>query len=136
MTELGPEEEGRILTWKEISETHKTRNGIYQRNGELVSLLTDLGKLTPCYPDFEGDTPDTIFYTGSGRRGDQKKDVRNQALIAAVHSGNSVPLFCKLAVNRWEFKGHWRVIDSEYVYEEKRERMVWRFVLRKVGRVW
>ncbi|QQS40928.1 MAG: hypothetical protein IPM63_16410 [Acidobacteriota bacterium] len=133
MTQLGPEDEGRILTWNEVSETHKTRNGIFQRNGELVSLLTDFGKLTPYYPDFEGDSPDTIFYTGSGRRGDQKKDIRNRALIAAVHSGVSVPLFCKLGVNRWEFKGFWRVVDSEYVFEEKRERMVWRFVLRKVG---
>ncbi|REJ77541.1 MAG: hypothetical protein DWQ47_14295 [Acidobacteria bacterium] len=131
MTELRAEDEGTILTWSEVSETHRTRNGIYQTNGELISLLTDFGRLTPCYPDFEGDSPDTIFYTGSGRRGNQKKDVRNQAMIAAVHSARAVPLFCKLGVNRWEFKGFWRVTDSEYVFEEKRERMVWRFVLRK-----
>ncbi|HUF02923.1 MAG TPA: hypothetical protein VMM38_01975 [Aridibacter sp.] len=132
MAEMEPGEEGRIFTWSEVSATHRTRNGIYQKNGELMSLLTDFGKLTPCYPDFEGDSPDTIFYTGSGRRGDQKRDVRNSALLAAVHSGKSVPLFCKLGVNRWKFLGFWRVVDSEYVFEGKRERMVWRFVLRKV----
>lgn len=126
------DDEGRVMTWNEVNTVHKTRNGIYQRDGQVVSLLTDFGKLTPCYPDFEGDSPDTIFYTGSGRRGDQKKDVRNLALIAAVHSGTAVPLFCKLAVNRWKFLGFWRVTDSEYVYEEHRDRMVWRFVLEKV----
>lgn len=131
MDDFRDEDEGLVFDWASVSRVHKSRNGIYQKNGELVSLLTDLGKLTPCYPDFEGDSPDTIFYTGAGRRGNQKKDVWNRAMIAAVHSGRPVPLFCKLAVNRWKFLGYWRVVDSEYVYEEKRDRMVWRFVLKK-----
>lgn len=131
MHEFGEEDTGRVFTWKEVSRVHRTRNGIYQKNGELVSLLTDFGKLTPCYPDFEGDSPDTIFYTGAGRRGDQKKDIFNSALLSAVHSRKEVPLFCKIGVNRWEFLGFWTVEDGEYVFEERRERMIWRFVLKK-----
>lgn len=111
---------------------HRSRHGIYQRRGQLLSLLTDFGKLTPCYPDFEGDSPDTIFYTGAGRRGNQKKDVYNSSMLEAIHSAAEVPLFCKLGVNRWEFMGFWRVTDAEYVHEEKRDRMVWRFVLKRV----
>lgn len=132
MIEFRESDRGRVFTWAEIGEVHRSRNGIYQRNGKLVSLLTDLGRISPCYPDFEGDSPDTIFYTGAGRRGNQKKDAFNSALIEAVHSRVEVPLFCKLAVNRWEFMGLWRVTDAEYVHEEKRDRMVWRFVLKRV----
>lgn len=132
MEQFRDEDAGLVFDWVSVSRIHKSRNGIYQRNGELVSLLTDFGKLTPCYPDFEGDSPDTIFYTGAGRRGNQRKDAWNSAMIAAAHSRQAVPLFCKLAVNQWRFMGYWRVVDSEYVYEEKRERMVWRFVLKKV----
>jgi hypothetical protein len=131
MSELREIDRGRVFTWSEVNEIHRLRNGIYQRKGRLVSLLTDLGRLTPCYPDFEGDSPDTIFYTGAGRRGDQKRDVFNSALIEAVHTSAKVPLFCKLAVNRWEFTGFWSVTDAEYVHEEKRDRMVWRFVLKR-----
>src|SRR5688572_3008989 len=58
---------GRQFSWAEVSELHKTRNGIYQRNGTVISLLTDFGKINPCYPDFHGDTQNTIHYTGSGR---------------------------------------------------------------------
>ena len=62
--------EGQIISWSEVSQVHKIRNGIYQRNGKLISLLTDFGRINPCYPDAHGRTADTIFYTGNGRRGD------------------------------------------------------------------
>ena len=78
---------GQVYTWSEISKVHKIRNGVYQRNGQLVSLLTDFGRINPCYPDVHGDTESTIFYTGSGRRGDQKLDAQNRALLDAVDSG-------------------------------------------------
>src|SRR4029079_12573106 len=55
---------GEILTWAEVSGIHRIRNGIYHRNGRLVSLLTDFGRINPCYPDFHGDTENTSFYTG------------------------------------------------------------------------
>src|SRR3954464_3171486 len=98
-----------VYTWSEISQIHKTRNGIYQRNGRLISLLTDFGRINPCYPDVHGDKlRRTIFYTGSGRRGDQKLDAANRALLNAIKSKLSVPLFNKLAVGRWEFTGYWR----------------------------
>ncbi len=119
-----------LLTWKEVKAVHRSRNGIYQRNGELVSLLTDFGKLSKCYPDITSDDGSTIFYTGAGRRGDQKTDIYNRALLDAVRSGLSVPLYCKLDVNKWKYLGKWKVVDSDYVYEEKNKRMVWRFVLR------
>ena len=120
---------GTILSWNSVSEVHKIRNGIYQRNGRLVSLPTDFGRINPCYPDAYGDTRDVIFYTGAGRRGDQKLDAPNRALLDAVGSGHSVPLFNKLAVGRWQFTGHWQVRDGAYVFEESRQRMVWRFTL-------
>ena len=124
--ELAP---GDVLSWNDVSEVHRIRNGIYQRNGRLISLLTDFGRINPCYPDFHGETHDTIFYTGSGRRGDQKLDAANRALLNAIKSKLSVPLFNKLGVGRWEFTGFWQVMDGKYVYDEGRGRMIWRFTL-------
>ena len=109
---------GDILTWNDVSEIHKVRNGIYQRHEKLISLLTDFGKLTPCYTDFTGETSDTIFYTGSGRRGDQKLDAANRALINAIETKVCVPLFCKLKVGCWEFLGIWQVKNAEYIFGE------------------
>ena len=121
---------GDIFMWAEVSGVHGVRNGIYQRNGRLISLLTDFGRINPCYPDFHGQTNDTIFYTGAGRRGDQKLDAANRALLDAVESEISVPLFNKLAPGRWEFLGFWRVIEGRYIFEEKQSRMVWKFTLQ------
>lgn len=122
---------GDILPWSRVAELHKIRNGIYQRNDRLISLLTDFGRINPCYPDFHGETPDTIHYTGSGRRGDQKLDAANQALLKAIKIGHAVPLFNKLAVNRWQFVGFFTVIDARYVRDEARDRMIWKFTLQK-----
>jgi len=122
---------GEILTWNEVGETHRSRNGIYQSRGRLVSLLTDFGRINPCYPDFHGDSTDVIHYTGSGRRGDQKLDAANQAMLDAIGSGQAVPLFNKLGVNRWEFLGEWLVTAGDYVKDESRERMVWKFTLKR-----
>ena len=123
---------GDILSWDEVSEIHKIRNGVYHRNGRLISLLTDFGKINPCYPDFHGDTRETIYYTGAGRRGDQKLDSFNQALLNAIDHGHSVPLFNKLAPGRWEFTGMWKVIAAEYIFDEKQSRMTWKFTLQRV----
>ena len=122
---------GDIFSWNDVSKIHRIRNGIYQRKGRLISLLTDFGKINPCYPDFHGETTDTIFYTGAGRRGDQKLDAPNQALMNAVETGIEVPLFNKLAVGRWEFLGFWRVTDGKYIFDEEQKRMVWKFTLKK-----
>ena len=124
-------EVGKVFSWNEVSEIHRSRNGIYQRRGKLVSLLTDFGKINPCYPDFHGDTRDVIHYTGSGRRGNQKLDPANRALLDAIESGISVPLFNKLGVNRWEFMGYWQAADGKYIYDESAERMVWKFTLKR-----
>jgi len=128
MIDLSP---GDVIAWAEVARIHRSRNGIYQRNGILISLLTDFGRINPCYPDFHGDTKETIHYTGSGRRGDQKLDAANRAMVDAIRTGQEVPLFNKLAVNRWEFLGQWRVSDSAYVFDEVRERMVWKFTLSR-----
>ena len=122
---------GAVFSWNEVGEIHKIRNGIYQRGGRLVSLLTDFGKINPCYPDVHGDSPNTIFYTGAGRRGDQRLDSFNRAMFAAIETGHSVPLFNKLAVGRWQFTGFWRVAAGEYVYDAKQDRMVWKFTLQR-----
>lgn len=126
---------GDILSWNDVSYVHKIRNGIYQRNGRLISLLTDFGRINPCYPDFHGDNRDVIYYTGSGRRGDQKLDAANRAMLDAIETKLSVPLFNKLAVGRWEFTGFWRVTEGKYVFDEERQRMVWRFTLGRVKRL-
>jgi len=123
---------GEILSWTEVNEVHKTRNGIYQRNEQLISLLTDFGRINPCYPDFHGETTETIYYTGAGRRGDQKMDAPNRALLRAVGSETAVPLFNKLSVGTWEFMGFWRIVEGNYVFDESQERMVWKFKLERV----
>ena len=120
---------GRIFSWNEVSGIHKVRNGIYQRKGKLISLLTDFGKINPCYPDFHGASDDTLFYTGAGRRGDQRLDLFNQALFNAIESDRAVPLFNKLKVGQWQFLGFWRVCDGKYLFDDTQNRMVWKFQL-------
>lgn len=128
---LEKSEIGDIFSWNEVSEIHRIRNGVYQRNGRLISLLTDFGKINPCYPDIHGDSTDTILYTGAGRRGDQKLDSFNRALFNAVESRHAVPLFNKLTVNRWQFLGFWRVADGKYIFDERQDRMIWSFTLQR-----
>jgi hypothetical protein len=125
-------QKNRTLTWNEVSEIHKVRNGIYQRNGELISLLTDFGKLTPCYTDFTDETSDTILYTGAGRRGDQKLDVWNKAMLDAIEKNVKVPLFCKLKVGCWEFLDFHQITNAEYIFDETTARMVWKFTLKRI----
>ena len=124
-------ETGTIFSWDAVSDIHKIRNGIYQRNGRLISLLTDFGKINPCYPDIHGSSTDTIFYTGAGRRGDQKLDSFNQAMFNAIESKHSVPLFNKLAVGKWQFMGFWRVVSGKYIFDETQNRMIWKFTLER-----
>jgi hypothetical protein len=121
-----------ILSWEEVSRTHKVRNGVYQRDGRLVSLLTDFGRINPCYPDRFGDSEDTLLYTGNGRRGDQYLNPGNRALLAAIESGHSVPLFNKLAVGRWQHMGFWRVKTARQFFDENEQRMLWQFTLERV----
>ena len=121
----------KTYSWNEINEIHKVRHGIYQRNGVLISLLTDFGKINQCYPDAHGETNNTIFYTGAGRRGDQQLNSFNRAMFNAIESKHTVPLFNKLAVGRWEFLGFWRVAKGKYIFDETRNRMIWRFVLER-----
>ena len=132
MTVFNSNNIGRVFSWKDISNVHKVRNGIFQKKGKLVSLLTDFGEINACYPDFTGETKDTIFYTGAGRRGDQKRDVYHRSLHYAIETAVEIPLFCKLKVNQWKFMGYWRVVDAEYVFEAKNKRNIWSFVLKRV----
>lgn len=120
-----------VYSWAEVSRIHRVRNGICQRGGKLVSLLTDFGRINPCYPDFHGETADVIHYTGSGRRGNQKLDATNQAMIDAITSRVPVPLFNKLAVGRWQCLGYWYVTDGVYIFDENADRMVWKFTLQR-----
>lgn len=120
-----------FLTWAEVSRVHKVRNGIYQRSGKLISLLTDFGKINECYPDFHGETEDMIFYTGAGRRGDQQLNSSNRAMFDAIETKHAVPLFNKQRVGGWEFLGFWTVEEGEYIYDEAAKRMIWKFKLVK-----
>jgi hypothetical protein len=121
-----------ILSWEEVNRTHRIRNGVYQRNGLLISLLTDFGRINPCYPDRIAESADTIYYTGNGRRGDQYLNPGNRALLAAIESGHAVPLFNKLAVGRWQHMGFWRVIGGRQIFDEQENRMLWQFTLKRV----
>jgi hypothetical protein len=85
----------------------------------------------PCYPDFHGESNDVLHYTGAGRHGDQKLDPANRALFNAIESGHAVPLFNKLSVGRWEFKGFWKVLEGRYVFDENQNRMLWKFTLQR-----
>jgi hypothetical protein len=123
---------GAILSWAEVNRTHRIQNGVYQKGGRLVSLLTDFGRINPCYPDRQTDAGDTISYTGAGRRGDQHLSPANRALLSAIETGHAVPLFNKLAVGRWQHMGHWRVTNAERRFDEKENRMLWIFTLKKV----
>jgi hypothetical protein len=127
------EQIGQTIGWAEVSKIHKVRHGIYQRKGRLISLLTDFGRINPCYPDTHGKSADTILYTGNGRRGDQKLDAQNRALLYAIDSEIAVPLFNKLAPGRWQFLGYWRVVAGKYLFDEKQGRMVWKFTLTRDG---
>ncbi len=130
---IDSEPPGDILTWAEVQRTHRIRNGVYQRNGRLVSLLTDFGRINPCYPDTHADASGhRIHYTGAGRRGDQQLTPANRALLAAIESGHAVPLFNKLAVGRWRHMGYWRVTEATHQHDPLEDRMLWRFTLEKV----
>ena len=120
-----------ILSWAEVNRTHRIRNGVYQRKGRLISLLTDFGRINPCYPDRQSETGETIYYTGAGRRGDQALSPPNRALLAAIESGHSVPLFNKLSTGRWQHMGYWRVTAARQIYNEAEQRMLWSFTLER-----
>jgi hypothetical protein len=122
-----------VLTWEEVSRTHRVRNGVYHRGGRLVSLLTDFGRINPCYPDALSADGETISYTGEGRHGDQLLTPGNRALLAAIESGHAVPLFNKLGTGRWQLTDRWRVTSAEHRFDEHEQRMLWRFTLRKVS---
>ena len=119
-----------ILSWAEVNLTHRYRTAS-QRGGRLVSLLTDFGRINPCYPDRQAESLDTIYYTGEGRRGDQTLSPGNRALFAAIESGHCVPLFNKLAVGRWQHMGFWRVHAGSHIFDEEENRMLWLFTLKK-----
>ena len=128
---LPPPQSEEILSWAEVNRTHRIRNGVYQRGGRLVSLLTDFGRINPCYPDHLAEDEDTLYYVGNGRRGDQYLNPGNRALLAAIESGHSVPLFNKLAVGRWQHMGFWRVTAARQIFDEREKRMLWQFTLKR-----
>jgi len=120
---------GNFYSWAEVSRVHRVRMGIYQHKGHLISLLTDFGRINPCYPDWQNANGNKIFYTGNGRRGNQTLSMANRALLNAIKSKHGVPLFNKHAVGKWEFLGFWRVCAAEYIFDSCTERMIWRFLL-------
>lgn len=124
---------GEVLSWAEVHQTHCTRNGIYHRQGHLISLLTDFGRINACYPDRFDQPSDVIYYTGEGRHGDQRLSPGNRALLAAVGTGHAVPLFNKLTPGRWRHMGMWRVTSGEQRFDESENRMLWWFILRRAA---
>lgn len=124
---------GQILSWAEVQRTHQIRNGVYQRGGRLISLLTDFGRINRCYPDRADESdPDTIHYTGAGRHGDQHLTPANRALLSAIESGHGVPLFNKLAAGQWQHAGFWRVTAARHEFDAAENRMLWRFTLKRL----
>ena len=78
------------------------------------------------------ESPDTIYYTGNGRRGDQYLNPGNRALLAAIESNHAVPLFNKLGTGRWQHMGFWRVFEGRQIFDEQENRMLWQFTLKRV----
>ena len=126
-TELSNE----LLSWAEVNQTHRVRTGIYHRNDHLLSLLTDFGRINPCYPDRATEDGNRILYTGEGRRGDQGLTPGNRAMLRAIETQHRVPLFNKLAAGRWQHTGFWRVTDAEHRFDAEENRMLWRFTLER-----
>jgi hypothetical protein len=124
-----------ILSWAEVNRTHRIQSGVYHRKGRLISLLTDFGRINPCYPDRPHESGRRIYYTGEGRRGDQSLSPGNRALLAAIESGHTVPLFNKLAVGRWQHMGFWRVMEARQFFDEQENRMLWQFTLERAERI-
>lgn len=122
-----------IMSWAEVKLQHFTRLGIYHRDGRLISLLTDLGTYNSCYPDALDPASATMLYTGEGRRGDQGLTPGNRALLDAIESGHSVPVFLKLGVGRWQHTGFWRVTAAAHRFDEEQNRMLWQFTLQRVS---
>lgn len=122
---------GETLSWADVNRIHRIRNGVYQRKERLISLLTDFGRINPCYPDMANEEGNEVSYTGEGRHGDQHLSPGNRALLAAIESKHSVPLFNKLSVGRWQFLGYWRVVNGKHIFDEKENRMLWKFTLQK-----
>jgi hypothetical protein len=121
-----------IYSWADIFKFHRTRCGIYQKNETLISLLTDFGLINRCYPDkFTDENSSLISYTGNGRSGDQPLNPQNRSLLAAIETKQTVPLFNKLQIGRWQFTGFWRVNSGEYVFDEQQKRMIWQFTLER-----
>ena len=131
MNEPPPPLSDQILTWAEVNRTHRIQSGVYQRRGRLISLLTDFGRLNPCYPDRPAESADAIIYTGEGRRGDQHLSPGNRALLSAIETRHTVPLFNKLSVGRWQHMGFWRVTGARHVFDEREQRMLWQFTLER-----
>jgi hypothetical protein len=123
-----------ILSWAEVNRTHRIRNGVYQRGGRLISLLTDFGRINSCYPDRAVEGDNTILYTGDGRRGDQQLSPGNRALLAAIESAHAVPLFNKLGVGRWQHMGFWHVCHARQFFDEQEQRMLWQFTLERADK--
>lgn len=121
------------LSWAQVQQTHHVRNGIYHRDERIISLLTDFGRHNACYPDTTDARDDSIIYTGEGRRGDQKLTPGNRALLGAIESAHTFPLFNKLEPGRWQHMGCWRVVAAKHIYDETEDRMLWRFTLARAG---
>ena len=124
---------GEVLSWTEVNRTHRTRNGIYHRHESLISLLTDFGRINACYPDRVDESGEMVRYTGEGRHGDQRLSPGNRALLAAIETNHSVPLFNKLSPGRWQHTGWWRVTSAEHRFDERENRMLWWFTLQRVA---
>lgn len=130
-SQLDAEQKPPVLSWSEVQRTHRVRHGVHQRHGRLISLLTDFGLINPCYPDRLNEAGDLISYTGEGRRGDQGLSPGNRALLAAIESGHAMPLYNKLAPGRWQHMGFWRVTAAQHIFDQRENRMLWRFTLEK-----
>jgi hypothetical protein len=55
-------------------------------------------------------------------------------MFNAVELKHAVPLFNKLKVGRWQFLGFWKVSEGKYIFDERQDRMVWLFTLRRVDK--
>lgn len=108
---------------------HRTRIGIYQRQEGSCRCSRTLGGSIRAIPIRMGTRTIPSFIQAMA--GGATKNSMRRTAARCDRKGVSVPLFNKLAPGKWQFMGHWQVMDGDYATDEEQDRMVWKFTLQR-----
>lgn len=113
------------MTWAEVLKQHKSLRGI-ARN----SLLVDDGASGYDNRFLPGGS---IWYPGEGLTGNQEPTRGNRILLEAHAESRLLQVFRRIAVNRWQSLGLYRVAEVAYRFEETQQRYMYWFMLVPQG---